>query len=232
MVVLLASLSLTACGTPAVDCGSIVTEPTGVTTTGDLPYYPREAVDYFTEIAFGAEFGSSPGEIHRWMEDVTIAVHGDPSAIDKATLCQVISEINALSQTVEVSIVGSGQNVDLYFVPESRFPSIEPNYRPGNVGFFWTWWDETGTLTKARILVSTSDDINQKQRNHIIREEVTQALGLMNDSYTHEDSIFYQPWSEVQKYSDLDKMVIEILYLPEIAPGMTVEEAREVIPYR
>ena len=42
----------------------------------------------------------------------------------------------------------------------------------------------------------------------------------MNDSYRYEDSIFYQGWTSPTDYAAIDEDLIEMLYLPEITPGM------------
>jgi len=199
--------------------------------TASLParhHYSEAALSYFSSIALSAEYGGGAGGIKKWTTDVRIAVHGDPSAEDLATLDDVIGDLNALIGPIEVSIVRSKANADLYFAPESEFGSIAPEYIPVNMGFFWTWWDGDGTITRTRILVSTTD-ITQTERDHIIREEVTQSLGLMNDAYTYEDSIFYQGWTSPTQYSSIDEDLIEMLYLPEVAPGMDAERVLTVL---
>jgi len=228
ILVALGALPLAGCGSSAVDCDDYLGAVAPPVSTED-PSFGYRSVEYFEGIAFGAEYGGGPRVIHRWTDDIAIAVHGDPNDDDLANLCRVLYDIDALVDTVEVSIVGSGQNVDLYYAPQSQFRGIEPNYVPGNLGFFYTWWDATGRLTKARVLIAT-DDVTQAERNHLVREEVTQILGLMKDSYAYPDSVFYQEWTEVQEYSDIDEDVIAILYLPEIVPGMTPDEALAVIP--
>ncbi len=225
--VLLATLSLTGCG------GSTVIAPMGSPTNAPISPLPRAfsqaAVTYFGAIAFGAEYSGGDPVIRKWTEDVRIGIHGDPTAADLAALGDVIFDLNTLIDTIDVSVVRSGQNVDLYFAPEARFSSIEPGYIPVNMGFFWTWWDETGALDEAHILISTTG-VTQAERDHLIREELTQSLGLMQDSYAHEDSVFYQGWTDTPAYSPLDEQLIEMLYLPAIVPGMTADEALAVIP--
>jgi hypothetical protein len=223
------TLPLAGCGSPAVDCDTYLDPTQSTVSPVDPPAFGYRSVDYFGEIAFGAEYGGGSQVIHRWTDDVKISIHGDPTDDDLATLCEVLREIDALVDTVDVSIVGSGQNVNLYFAPQSDFRNIDPDYVAGNLGFFNTRWDGTGSIYKATVLVAT-DVMTQAERNHIIREEVTQMLGLMRDSYTYPDSIFYQEWSEVQEYSDLDRDLIQILYLPAITPGMTPSEAAAAIP--
>jgi len=96
------------------------------------------------------------------------------------------------------------------------------------MGFFWAWWDDSGALYRARILIAT-DGITQEERSHLIREELTQSLGMMNDSYEYKDSIFYQEWTDTGSYTEIDRAVIRILYDPRIEPGMTMDEVDGVI---
>jgi len=93
-----------------------------------------------------------------------------------------------------------------------------------NYGFFWALWhDDNYVIYDANILVSSAG-VTQDERSHLIREELTQSLGLMNDSNKYEDSIFYQKWTDVTQYSDIDKAVIQLLYLKKIKTGMTREQ--------
>ena len=155
-------------------------------------------------------------------------IEGDPTREDIETLNRVISELNHLVSGITLDTVIWDPDIEIYFASSGQFPSIEPNYVPGNKGFFWAWWDSSGALYKARILVAT-DGITQKQRSHIIREELTQCLGIMNDSYEYEDSIFYQEWTDTESYAEIDRAVISILYDPRIEPGMDMEQVEEVI---
>lgn len=119
-------------------------------------------------------------------------------------------------------------NFDIFFVPESQFSRYEPSYLPTNYGFFWAWSDEQGYLRKAKVLIS-STSISQRERSHLIREELTQALGLMQDSFSHKDSIFYQDWTATTKFSALDQQLIQMLYRPDILPGMSQRQALKVL---
>ena len=185
-------------------------------------HFSEGALGYFSAIALSSEYGEGGGTVKKWTTDVRIAVHGEPSEQDLATLGDVLADLNALIDPIELAIVSYGANANIYFAPESEFGSIAPEYIPVNMGFFWTWWDGDGTITETRILVSTTD-ITQTERDHIIREELTQCLGLMNDSYAYEDSVFYQGWTSPTDYAAIDEDLIEMLYLPEITPGMGAE---------
>lgn len=169
-----------------------------------------EAMAYLQEIAGSAEWGNTGGVIRRWQQDV-IGFHmqGQPTDQDLATLQQVQQELTMLTG-IRFEQSDSPAMV-IRFVPESQMAAVEPEYVASNLGFFWVGWNEQDALSEARILISTTG-VTQQERNHLIREEVTQSMGLMNDSHAHPDSIFYQGWTDTQSYSDLDKRIIAMLY--------------------
>ena len=43
-------------------------------------------------------------------------------------------------------------------------------------------------------------------------EELTQSLGLFNDSYKYPESIYYQGWTTTTEYAPIDVELIEMLY--------------------
>ena len=185
--------------------------------------YPANAVDYFAEIAFGSEYGSSEPVVRRWGVGPTLRLNGSPTARDRLTLNRVLEEINALTTTVDAALADTLPSVEVHFAPQAAFPGLLPNYVPGNVGFFSVWWDATQHIYRAVVLISS--DIDQPARDHILREEVTQILGLMRDSFRYPDSIFYQNWTLVSEYAPVDEMVIQMLYRPELATGTPPVEA-------
>jgi hypothetical protein len=50
------------------------------------------------------------------------------------------------------------------------------------------------------------------REKHVLREELTQSLGFGNDSIKYPDSIFYENFSSLTKYSELDKAIIRKHY--------------------
>ena len=209
----------------------------GCATTGNYLKI-SERLDYFLEISIGSEYGSQKTRVVKWTNDLKIIVFGSPTDQDKRTLNEVIAELNdILGDSIQLNIVESNPNVEIYFIPKSEFHLDEPSYVPTalrsfgthgiTVGYFWTWWDNAFEIYKAKILIST-EDISQIERSHMIREELTQSLGLMNDSWEYEDSIFYQGWTEAIKYLGIDKEIIKMLYHQDVVPGMTEDNIRSV----
>jgi hypothetical protein len=190
--------------------------------------YTQAQIDYFVEVALGSEFGDSHTTIKKWDKDVRIKVLGSPTQQDAKMLRTVINEINSITDGVHLQLNSQNPNVTIYFVSESNFRKYEANYSPINLGFFWDLWKENNIIYNSKILISI-DGVTQTERSHLIREELTQSLGLMKDSYRYKDSVFYQGWTSVTQYADIDKALIEMLYRPEIRPGMTKSQVLQVL---
>ena len=190
--------------------------------------YSQEEIEYFAEVALGTEFGTASQRIRKWAGDVRIDVRGNPTEADEAALNQILNDLNTLIPDIEVRLDDNNPTTTIHFAPESEFSSLEPNYVPVNLGFFWVNWTGGGEIFRSNILITT-EGITPQERAHLIREELTQSLGLMRDSNRYPDSIFFQGWTDVTRYTDLDKAVIEMLYRPEIRPNMTRAQALDVL---
>lgn len=191
--------------------------------------YTEEELAYFAEIAFGFEFGNASHVIREWRNDLLIAVRGAPTDEDRATLAAVVRELNVLIGG-PVRLVDAGSalpNVEIHFVPRSLFPVVLPGAPPGNAGLFYVSWDASQHFVRATVLIAT--DIRAPFRQHLIREELTQSLGLARDSPRYPSSIFYGGYSETHQFSKLDEALIEMLYREDVRAGMTELEARAVL---
>ncbi len=185
---------------------------------------PEVDVNYFSQIAFGEEFGGGEDVIQKWRQNLRIQYFGAPTAIDLIQLDIVINELNELiGHSIKLEIVNENPNVTIYFIPASKFRKYEKNYVANNLGFFWEEVDSEG-IYAVNILISTTG-VTQSERSHLLREELTQSLGLMRDSYDYPQSIFYQGWTATSEFTDLDRNLISILYREDITHGMTRDEA-------
>ena len=183
---------------------------------------------YFREICFGSEFGSKTKVIHKWRGPVSYFVDGTIQLADRQALKAIVSDLNRLIGQDFLFEGAPGAQIQIHFAPQERFPSLLKNYKLGNAGYFQTHWDDKGWMQSAIILIS-STDITQLQRNHIIREELTQSLGLMQDSYKYLDSIFQTRWTETQQFSPLDEQLIRWLYQNQVEAGMRYDDVEEYL---
>lgn len=204
---------------PKPKAQTIVPSPSPVATAQQQPKFTPEQIDYFKEVAFGSEFGKQTNAIRKWQQPIRLEIKGTPTKDDRSTLDQVIKELRELSGQ-EITIVPADGNAEIHFVKPSQFKRIEPNYQPLNSGFAWVWWNDRFEITRARILISAT--IGQAERDSVIREELTQSLGLLADSERYPDSIFYQGYNQVAQFSAQDAAVIKMLRY--VKPGMRKQE--------
>ena len=166
---------------------------------------------YYQEIVKRTENGDIAFFPRRWAGNIRIRIHGDPSPDDLHELGRVVAELNELVAPIRFELTEADANFDLHFIPVDEFSKTLPQYKSYNPGFHWVWWDDAGTIYQAVALISTTN-LSQSARNHIIREELTQSLGFLNDSAKYPDSIFYRGWSTTEQFSELDRLIIQKHY--------------------
>lgn len=74
-----------------------------------------------------------------------------------------------------------------------------------------------------------ADVTDQRSRDHLIQEEFFGALGLLNDHDLYSDSIVYQPWTTVQQPSEVDWLMLNMVYSPLLSPGMEKNEIHRIL---
>ena len=166
---------------------------------------------YYQEIVKQTENGDIAFFPRRWTDQIRIQVHGDPNPDELRELVRVVAELNELVAPIRLVLIEADANLDLHFIPVNEFLKTLPQYKSYNPGFHWVWWDDAGTIYRAVVLISTTN-LTQTARNHIIREELTQSLGFLNDSAKYPDSIFYRGWSTTEQFSELDRLIIHKHY--------------------
>jgi len=199
--------------------------------TGPDRRFSDDAVDYYRQVALGAEYGDLSPVVHKWTEELSVFVSGEPVPADREELDHVIGELNRLVAVPAIERVSRRElaNVEVHFAPESTFADVLPQYVSGNRGFFWFWTGDSNEIVQAMILIDNTDATSQLERDHLIREELTQALGLPNDPPAYSESIFGPGGPTPTEYATIDRTVLEIHGLPDIQPGMTGEEVRDVL---
>jgi hypothetical protein len=84
-----------------------------------------------------------------------------------------------------------------------------------------------GTLESAYIYIPTTE--GWRHTRHCMVEEITQALGPVNDDWTLPNSI-YNDYSDVPGLGVFDWFILNTLYDRRIKPGMTRAEVEPILP--
>lgn len=177
--------------------------------------YSNETKEYFKEICYGSEFGNQDRKPVRWESDMKIFVSGQKSDHLMEELKSIVSELNAIIDPIQISIVNnkSDANYVIYFCSASEYASAVPDAKPyvdGNFGLFVV--NAGSKIYSGSMYVDIYRCGDVLTEKHILREELTQSLGLMKDSYSYENSIFYQGWTMTTSYAPIDIELIKILY--------------------
>jgi len=197
----------------------------------------QQTIDYFTEIALGFEFGTAEQVTRKWDTDILITIAGNPTAALLDELDIVLEELNALISSAGITIqitqnafqanftifMGSGEEYGEFFPPAAPFVN-------SNFGLFFVSFDERQFLTEASMYVDIFRPTPLKQR-HLLREELTQALGLARDSDRFPDSIFQTSFQIgcATDYAQIDEVLIRLLYDPRVSTSLSEGEVRSLL---
>lgn len=190
---------------------------------------------YFLEVSLQNEFGSSPNVIKKWGGDIKIFLPDTSYQDLNNELDNIITELNDLSETIKIyrvhnqaeanfiAFFGNGTTYAAQYEPNAA------NYVNANWGLVWVYWNTRYEIYKGSIYVDVFRTLEKECQLHLLREELTQALGLLNDSYRYPESIFYQGWTCTTGYAEIDKKLIQFQQNPLIKAGMSRAQAIEIL---
>ena len=177
--------------------------------------FSPEAKEYFNKVAYGSEFDGGNTSLSKWNQDINIYVVGEKRDYLMSELNDIVSELNGLISTINITIVDNESDANFFILFGSsqdynNYDSESIGYTEHNQGLFIAYGGEN--LTKATMYVDIERTSTNDGQKHLLREELTQSLGLCNDSYDYPESIFYQGWTETTEYAEIDKELIQMLY--------------------
>lgn len=198
------------------------------------PLYDDTELAYFEDIAFGTEFGEpwDTVALRKFDRDIVIRVEGFPSERQMATVLEVAGELAELVGGIDVRVLprgtAAGGNLGIYFVTHDSMVSAVGEWAASNHAVFRIWRDGGFAIDSSQAWIAY-DRGSAEALDHAVREELTQALGLGQDSWLYPESIFYQGSSAVTEYAPIDRSVIRMLYDRRIDAGMNRTEARAIL---
>jgi len=173
---------------------------------------------YFNEVAYGSDEmkDSKTNKITKWDKDIKMYLDGYYTNQDLINVKSLITELNTLIGNIKITIVKnkSEANSIVFFGDFNTFNSKylynQSPYIHCNGYCIIYGFDESIIIDNVKIFIR--NDVTSLDKKHAIIEEITQSLGLANDSWTYEDSMFYEGYTTTQQLSKIDKEVIRMLY--------------------
>jgi hypothetical protein len=171
----------------------------------------QKTVDYFNEIVFNTEFNGKLEKAFKWDKNMKIYVEGKKINYLMIELDDIVLELNNIINTIDIEIVNNPKdaNMFIYFGSSDDFYNYCPNVSRSLLTNNWGLFMVTIVNSYMYVDINRANEVEQK---HLLREELTQSLGLFNDSYKYPESIYYQGWTTTTEYAPIDVELIEMLY--------------------
>lgn len=194
----------------------------------------EEVLTYFREVANQIEYNNGTGDpalIQKWLSPLVYRIDGSPTEEDLLVLRAFCDRLNTVPgfPGIREAQEHEFENLTLSFLdPDSfreRFSDAVHGEDAWGATQYW-YYTETNEIHTAAIGYRT--DIPQADRSSIILEEIVNTLGI-SDSELRSDSIVYQHSNENLSLSDIDWLLLELLYHPDINTSMDAEMCETII---
>lgn len=200
-----------------------------------------EVINYFCEVVLKTEYSDGVGDatlVQKWTDRICYRIYGEATEQDKLILTEFFQQLNEIEGFPGIVPAGENDLTDLalYFYDYESFNRSFGeflNYEMADGAVQYWYYTDTNVIYDARIGYRT--DVDQYTRNSVLLEEVFNGLGI-TDTVLREDSIAYQGFSQPQELSEIDWLMIKLLYHPKMKAGMNREECarliREIYPFK
>lgn len=190
----------------------------------------EDVILYFNEVVLDAEFVSSgdPSRLQKWAVPIVYSLHGAPTEEDLTTLTGFVQWLNTIEGFPGIQEAGESweANLAIHFCEQDRMVELlgdQFDYMDGGVVF----WYDYDMIYDATICYRI--DLDQYVRNSVILEEIYNGLGPVQDTSLREDSLIYSGYSTPQELTEIDELILKLLYHPDMVCGMNAEECEAVI---
>ena len=214
--------------------------PTTVPTEPPHSYLYREDIPleqvltYFQEVTAQTEYSTGDGNpalIQKWLYPILLEIQGEPTERDLEILENFFEQLNQIPGFPGIAMAVDLQqpNLTISFLTSQIFHEQFDDFIQGEDAWgaaqYW-YFDDTNEIYSGRIGYLT--DIPQLDRDSILLEEIVNLLGI-TDTVLREDSIVYQYSNSNLELSDVDWLLLELLYHPDIQSGMNAQQCEEII---
>ncbi len=190
----------------------------------------EEVIRYFNEVCLDAEIVNSGNAnlLQKWTEPIYYILNGDPTAQDMDVLNNFTAWLNTVEGFPGIYETQDAQNANLriHFCTQQDMLTLMGENFTGMDGAV-TFWYRENMIYDAIICYRT--DLDQFLRNSVILEEIYNGLGPIQDTLLRSDSIIYNGYSEPQQLTEIDELILKLLYHPQMQCGMNAHKCETVI---
>lgn len=187
---------------------------------------------YFNEVVLDSEFENSGDSslVQKWTMPIKFMIHGECTDKDSEVLADFVEYLNSIEGFPQMYEVYDEYeaNLNIYFCTGDELVDRmgdATNYEmlDGAVTF---WYDYNEIYSGT---ICYRNDIEQEIRDSVIIEEIYNGLGPVQDTDVRVDSIIYSGFTTPQEITEVDDVILRLLYHPDIKCGMNADDCADVI---
>lgn len=190
----------------------------------------EQVIQYFNEVCLDAEIihSGNASLLQKWKEPVYYILNGEATDKDLEVIDSFAAWLNDIEGFPGFYDTEDPQeaNLKIYFCSQQEMLLIMGESF-ANMDGAVTFWYENNAIFDAVICYRV--DLDQHLRNSVILEEIYNGLGPIQDTTLRPDSIIYSEYSEQQGLTDMDKLILKLLYNPQLQCGMDANECERII---
>lgn len=197
-------------------------------------YSQEQILSFFEEVVLHVEYSDGTGDdsrVQKWLSPLYYQFYGSYTDADISKLNELFAQLNQIEGFPGIYPVTDTvtENLAINFLSpddlmDQFFEVINGENAYGAVQYWY--YTDINEMYYARIGYRT--DLDQLTRDSILLEEIVNALGI-TDTEMRPDSIVYQHSNSNLELSDVDILMIKLLYNPRIECGMNYDECAEII---
>lgn len=190
----------------------------------------EDVIRYFNEVCLDAEiqYSGNASLVQKWTTPILYYLDGNPTDADMATLNHFIDWLSTVDGLPAFHNVQDPlkANLQIHFCTQDDMLAIMgDNYVNMDGAVTFWYWDNA--IYEATICYRT--DLDQTLRNSVILEEIYNGLGPVQDTDLRPDSIIYSEFTHSQELTEIDELILRLLYHPDIECGMNAAQCEAVI---
>lgn len=194
----------------------------------------------FMELSFSLESGRPLGRFTRFEGPVSVTLAGPVPAIAPTELARLVARFNREAGIPVTTQPGQANTITVQFVPKRQMNAEVPNAACFVVPNVTGWddyranrrsprsdWTQVAMRTSATVFVPA--EATPQEVRDCLHEEISQALGPLNDLYRLPDSV----WNDDNFQTTLthyDMTQLRATYAPELHSGMSAPEVQAQLP--
>ena len=181
--------------------------------------YDQKTIEYFREITLRNEFNSKVKKRQvRYKKDLKIYLSGTYEKYMVDEVEDILIDLNAIINPIQLTLVKnkSDANMIIFFGNYNSFVTNNPDLidapKLKDCDGYFKLKSRGDEIVSSRIFINLDKQQSKLDLQDCLREEITQSLGTINDSWKYKNSVFYQGSNYVTELSEMDVNVIKILY--------------------